>query len=317
MVAVRLRTRRNGWCDWTSCVLYILSVVLVLTCGLIPLKQPILHRRQVRIHLQRNPASEPGTGAITDNNVNFRALKVTDIEAVSNLLVGKSLANPCWQSSALLMPLFLFPSFVLFPSECFETELKWFDWPERETRRKRYRDMLQSSFVRRMEKALETDTTNLSLMLLVEKNAKMVGFVQIGMLPPPPGFQSSNGIPDNSSETRPVLWKGVPVNLPNPQSSLDVPYIANLCVLPPSRRSGLGKKMVDICIKWLAKRNNQDENTNNLQNVFIAVAADNLGAKRFYLGNGFTWIEPPIADSAVGGVAKREYYYRPVPLSRS
>jgi ribosomal protein S18 acetylase RimI-like enzyme len=214
---------------------------------------------------------------------------------------------------ALLKHFFLFPSF--FSSECFETELKWFEWPEREARRKRYRGMLQSSFVRRMETALETDTTNLSLMLLVEKNAKSIGFVQIGMLPPPPGFQG-NVNSSNSIENEPVLWKGVPVNLPDPPGALDVPYIANLCVLPSCRRSGLGKKLVDVCIKWLAKRNIQDDKSNNLQNVFISVDADNLGAKRFYLGNGFNWIEPPTTDLAVGAVAKREYYYRPISSSR-
>jgi ribosomal protein S18 acetylase RimI-like enzyme len=166
-----------------------------------------------------------------------------------------------------------------------------------------------------METALETDTTNLSLMLLVEKNAKSIGFVQIGMLPPPPGFQG-NVNSSNSIENEPVLWKGVPVNLPDPPGALDVPYIANLCVLPSCRRSGLGKKLVDVCIKWLAKRNIQDDKSNNLQNVFISVDADNLGAKRFYLGNGFNWIEPPTTDLAVGAVAKREYYYRPISSSR-
>jgi ribosomal protein S18 acetylase RimI-like enzyme len=176
--------------------------------------------------------------------------------------------------------------------------------------------MLQSSFVRRMENALETDPTNLSFMLLVEKNAKSVGFVQIGMLPPPPGFQG-NGIDDDTSESEPVLWKGIPVNLPNPQRAMDVPYIANLCVRPSCRRSGLGKKMVDICMKWLAIRSSQDDKSNNIQNVFIAVEADNLRAKRFYLGNGFIWIEPPTTDLAVGAVAKREYYFRPISSSRA
>ncbi|CAB9509720.1 expressed unknown protein [Seminavis robusta] len=170
--------------------------------------------------------------------------------------------------------------------DCFETELKWFEFPEREARRKKYRDMLQSSLLRRIQKASSSEdetTQSLSFMLLVESakepGNKMLGFVQVGMLPPPPGFQPTN---DDSDQ---AITK-------------DVPYIANLCVLPSNRKHGIGKKMVDICTRWLAKKEQQ--------NVFIAVESDNLVAKRFYQGINFAWIEPP------GVSSQRDYYYRPI-----
>ena len=176
--------------------------------------------------------------------------------------------------------------------------------------------MLRSSFLKRIEKESEasTDTTNLSLMLLVEKDAKTVGFVQVGMLPPPPGF---HGEKIDTNEIQPsVFWNGVPISLPSQKISTDVPYIANLCVVQSCRRSGFGKKMVDICIKWLIKRQNQDNNkTNQLQNVFIAVESDNLVAQEFYHGMGFTRIEPSTKASVVGLQKKREYYYRPISSS--
>jgi ribosomal protein S18 acetylase RimI-like enzyme len=141
-------------------------------------------------------------------------------------------------------------------------------------------------------------------MLLTEKNAKSVGFVQIGMLPPPPGFPSSLDRDDNAGASSGAQPVGVPVNLDESQQRVpDVPYIANLCVLPSFRRKGLGKKMVHICIQWLAK-------PDNLQHVCVAVEADNLEAQRFYQGNGFTWIEPPMNVRA-----KREYYFRSISSS--
>jgi ribosomal protein S18 acetylase RimI-like enzyme len=136
-----------------------------------------------------------------------------------------------------------------------------------------------------MEKTREeTDASSLSFMLMVEspEEKKPVGFVQVGMLPPPPFFQTESETDAPSSKE---------------ENNKDAPYIANLCVLPSYRKSGIGKKMVDICIRWLQKR----EVCND---VFIAVDAANFGAKRFYEGIDFVWIEPPEMNPS------RDYYYR-------
>ena len=185
--------------------------------------------------LPLQPRSSSALFATKD--LEFRAPKVSDVDAISELLV-----------------------------ECFETDLQWFEFPEKDLRRKRYRDMLQSSFLRRINEQ-PGEKKSLSFLLLVAQASQIVGFVQIGSLPPPPGFLDT----DNEDTT-----------VSTSRSSEDVPYIANLCVLPKLRKSGVGKKMVDICQKWLARR--------DFENVFIAVEYDNMGAKKFYQRQGFQWI---------------------------
>ena len=194
--------------------------------------------------------SSSKSGSTTSQNLQYRAPKLADVDNISNLLV-----------------------------DCFESELKWFEFPEREARRKRYRDMLQKSFLRRMND--EGSTVSFMLMVEFPSEKNPVGFVQMGMLPPPPFF----GDPSDDSEDK----------------TKDVPYIANLCVAPSYRKSGIGKKMVEICIRWLEKRG-------NFVNVFIAVDADNFAAKCFYEGIDFVWIEPPEKNIN----PTRDYYYRPI-----
>lgn len=227
-----------------------------------------------------------------DESLAFRAPKPSDVEAISDLLV-----------------------------DCFETELKWFEFPERESRRKRYRDMLQKSFLRKLEAAESNDggPASLSFMLMVEsaKDNQIVGFVQLGQLPSPPGFTTTTTTTDvdgdddrptgTDPDQEPVTWNGIPVEIT--QQAPDVPYIANLCVLPSCRKSGIGKKMVDISLRWLDKK--QGENNDNPK-VFIAVDSDNFLAKRFYERIGFVWIEPPDDGSGKLVAAKRDYYFRSV-----
>ena len=209
--------------------------------------------------------------------LDFRAPKLSDVDPIADLLV-----------------------------ECFETDLKWFEWPEREIRRKRYQDMLQKFFLRRIEQA-DSNSSNSEnnknlFMLLAEssnnkngkdEDKKMVGFVQIGPLPPPPGFSATTAEEDSTQqqEDKPQDEEG-PELLPN-----DVPYIANLCVRSSHRKSGIGKKMVDICLLWLDKQQQSS--------VFIAVDSDNVVAKNFYERLGFVGIDP-------GKKLSKDYYYKTI-----
>jgi len=164
-------------------------------------------------------------------------------------------------------------------------------------------------------------------MLLVESpknDNQIVGFVQLGSLPPPPGFSTpaataTTAAPQNDDPVQ-ALWNGVPINAPPRQSDDDeddddVPYIANLCVIPSYRKSGIGKKMVDICLRWLDKR---DE---DYDNVFIAVESNNFLAKRFYERIGFVSIIPPDKNKNSNSkgnnnknpvASQRDYYYRSI-----
>ena len=223
----------------------------------------------------------------------------------------------------------LTPSILyIYSSECFETELKWFEFPEKESRRKRYRDMLQKSFLRRIESAQSSssksgDTTDdISFMLMVEDTEKkqIVGFVQLGGLPPPPGIllaETTTKDRTTTTEAAPekeeaTTWNGIPVTIAQEQQgTADVPYIANLCVLPSCRKSGIGKKMVGVCMRWLDKKFGSNDSV-DISNVFLAVESDNFPAKRFWERIDFKWIAPPDDGSKKIAVATRDYYFRPL-----
>ena len=169
--------------------------------------------------------------------------------------------------------------------------------------------MLQKSFLRRIEAAEsnnDDDDVGLSFMLMVESarrgEKQLVGFVQLGLLPPPPGFPTDKNA--TTTDQDPAIWNGIPLEIL--ERAPDVPYIANLCVLPSCRKTGMGKKMVDISLRWLNKRDK------GFSNAFIAVDSDNFLAKRFYERIGFIWIAPPDDGSTKLVAAKRDYYFYPL-----
>lgn len=156
-------------------------------------------------------------------------------------------------------------------------------------------------------------------MLMVEDTQKkqFVGFIQLGGLPPPPGFLPAGPTQDRttteaaSKKEETTAWNGVPVTISQEQGAADVPYIANLCVLPSCRKSGIGKKMVGVCMRWLDKKFGGNTGVDT-SNVFLAVESNNFPAKRFWERIGFKWIPPPNDGSKKLEVATRDYYFRPL-----
>jgi len=93
-------------------------------------------------------------------------------------------------------------------------------------------------------------------MFVAVRNDVVIGFVEIGMLPPP--SQWFNG---SSNVT-------------------DFPYLGNLAVSTEERRQGIGRKLVKLGIKVASKWGDDK--------LFAAVKIDNMEAVRLYESLGFT-----------------------------
>ncbi|KAL3904291.1 MAG: hypothetical protein SGPRY_011344 [Prymnesium sp.] len=94
------------------------------------------------------------------------------------------------------------------------------------------------------------DTPSFQLLVATEEDEKLVGCAEVGLLPPPP-----LKAPD---PTQPKL--------PTP----DVPYIANVAVLPEERRRGVGRRLVEAA-EELSQRWGHEA-------VFIKVDRSNIAA---------------------------------------
>ena len=161
--------------------------------------------------------------------------------------------------------------------------LKWYELPELLARKSKY----QVAIGKRLHDSRRTP----QLMVVAEAmevggegGGRLVAFAEVGMLPPPPGYDSSGATGETLGSEEAS------------RCSADVPYLANVVVSGDARRSGLGRRIVDVCARWAAK-------TTSEENGMIFATVDerevtNLPAKRFYESLGFTAIPPPLEAEA-------------------
>lgn len=202
--------------------------------------------------------------------VQIRSMKLSDVEAVSQLLV-----------------------------DTFEADLQWFEFPEKSSRRRRYRDALAAR--------LQDTSGSSHLMALATlpqgKYDGIVGFVEAGFLPKParevtPEMrQQASEEEPTDAETKMTLGDLLKANRAD-----DAPYLANLCVSSESRRLGLGRRLVALGIKWAEKQEGEHER------VFVKVDLANTQAAAFYERLSFEPLEVQAADQARG----RRYFSKPL-----
>jgi GNAT superfamily N-acetyltransferase len=246
---------------------------------------------------------------VSSPSFKIRAARVSDAEAIAELL-----------TAVFEAPL-----------------LKWYELPERQARRGRYQQAIGARLVAgRSGGAGGVDEGQQQFMVVAEavsdsggggiggvlggfgggsagESGELVGFAEVGMLPPPPGYLDSLlAEPDeeSSSEGSGGVGGGV-------ISSADVPYLANLCVAGAARRQGLGRRLVELCSKWAATATAASNAAAAATTTAVegaspeepilhspatpcifatvdeAVVGRNDAARSFYEGLGFAAVPPP------------------------
>ena len=98
-------------------------------------------------------------------------------------------------------------------------------------------------------------------MVVAEQQERVVGFVEIGLLPAPPGSRWREDVSSDAT---------VP----------EVPYLGNLVVAPALRRRGVAKSLVRFAEAWAQRRLTQDA-------LCAVVECDNADAQKFYGSLGY------------------------------
>lgn len=168
----------------------------------------------------------------------------------------------------------------------FEKNLPWWEFPERSARRSRYERHIRDRITRG---PLESHMA----VVAISPGGSVVGFVEAGLLPMPPGFVNQPAtLTQGNIESifdKPDDRKTVQTN--------DAPYIANLCVADNCLRRGLGRRLVDVASTWA-----RDEGS---RHVFVGVDSDNTIARRLYENMRFELVGSPDDYSS----RRRVYYF--------
>ena len=135
-------------------------------------------------------------------------------------------------------------------SVTFDGPFDWYMVLQKAQSLERFRLQLSTRFYSFVESGLK------HAMFVAVKNNAVIGFVEIGMLPPP------TRKPDGT------------------MNATDYPYLGNLAVNKEERRQGIGRKLVKLGIK-VANKWGDDK-------LFAAVKMDNIEAVRLYESLGFT-----------------------------
>lgn len=174
----------------------------------------------------------------------------------------------------------------------FENHLPWWEFPERSARRNRYELHVRDRIIRGSRESHMAAVA-------ISSEGSIVGFVEAGLLPAPPGFIDHSTIL-NPLENGYSFDRSDDRNCAQTTSSNDVPYIANLCVAGKCLRQGLGRRLVDVASIWATDQ--------GAKNVFVGVDADNTIARRLYESMKFELVEFPDNYS----IRRRVYYFRPL-----
>ena len=193
-------------------------------------------------------------------------------------------------------------------AETFEAPtLRWFEFPERLRRMRRYRQAIESRIGKE---------DHLSLVAVRSPGDEVVAFVEAGMLPPPPGalvgtWEAAGCTPKDlvahpAEQNGDVAFNSAGVissageeaqAAPPPPPPDDVPYLANLCVSSALQRRGLGGRLVAAASAWAQERSHGA--------VYVAVDRGNTGARALYGRLGFMEVAPPGPTESGGLQAAR------------
>ncbi|CAM9188718.1 unnamed protein product [Heterosigma akashiwo] len=150
--------------------------------------------------------------------------------------------------------------------EAFEREYKWWESLEMLSQRREYASLLAKRLA-----VADSGKRKHSLIVATTKAGDSQETVEVGYLPPPPGYA-----PPEEELPPPPSWLGV--ELPRPP--LEVPFLGNLAVAENFQRQGLGAALVGIGATTAAKLWSEKK-------VFVAVKKGNQPAIALYEALGF------------------------------
>lgn len=147
------------------------------------------------------------------------------------------------------------PAAAQLCADVFDGPFSWFQFPEK----KKSENSFEVALTERFEKLHLSGLKH--AMIVAKSDAKVVGFVEVGMLPIPEG----------------AVVPRTEITLDSTKS--DAAYLGNLAVLANFRRQSVGKSLVRIGMKVAEKWGDDD--------IFAAVDANNYSAISFYTKLGF------------------------------
>jgi len=133
-------------------------------------------------------------------------------------------------------------------SEAFDGPFRIYEFLQKKSSIENYRLQFQKRFLDYVQAGLK------HAMIVATMDGIVIGFVEIGLLPPPIGRDPSTEVKDSA-------------------------YIGNLAVSENHRRIGVGKNLVRIAMKVAEKWNEKE--------IYAAVKSKNFGARSLYESLGF------------------------------
>jgi ribosomal protein S18 acetylase RimI-like enzyme len=143
----------------------------------------------------------------------------------------------------------------------FEPRFRWFKFPERSLRKKKYLSAIGARII-------STDDVYHQCWVAEEiATRQIVAFTEVGMLPSPSPY--ANRTPSSESES---------------SNCEDVPYIANLCVASAFQRQGIAQSLIVVASDWAGQL--------MFDEIFCTVDCENLAARGLYERCNFNLVPP-------------------------